>query len=92
MTTTDLLLFHLVPVSCCEVRMTNLEEAVLLTAKEAARFLHISLFTLNKIERQGSIVPFRTPGGHRRYSMAMLQEYLQTSRKSEPYRHAIAFM
>ena len=52
----------------------------LLTAKEAARYLHISLFTLNKIARQGYIVPFRTPGGHRRYSLDMLNDYLQASR------------
>jgi excisionase family DNA binding protein len=58
------------------------EEQVLLTAREAARYLHISLFTLNKIEKQGRIVPFRTPGGHRRYNLAMLNEYLQASRTS----------
>ena len=56
------------------------EEIVLLTAREAARYLRVSLFTLNKIERQGRIVPFRTPGGHRRYNVAMLNEYLQASR------------
>lgn len=56
------------------------EEQVLLTAREAARYLRISLFTLNKIEKQGKIVPFRTPGGHRRYNLAMLNEYLQASR------------
>ena len=56
------------------------EEIVLLTAREAAHYLRVSLFTLNKIERQGRIVPFRTPGGHRRYDLAMLNEYLQASR------------
>lgn len=56
------------------------EEIVLLTAREAARYLRVSLFTLNKIERQGRIVPFRTPGGHRRYNLTMLNEYLQASR------------
>ena len=56
------------------------EEIMLLTAREAARYLRISLFTLNKIEKQGRIVPFRTPGGHRRYNLAMLNEYLQASR------------
>ena len=53
----------------------------LLTAKEAARYLHVSLFTLNKIEKQGYIVPYRTPGGHRRYSLEMLNAYLETTRK-----------
>ncbi len=52
----------------------------LLTAKEAAEYLRISLFTLRKIEQQGLILPYRTPGGHRRYSLQMLNEYLEASR------------
>ena len=52
----------------------------LLTAKEAASYLRISLFTLRKIEQQGLIVPYRTPGGHRRYSQEALNEYLEKSR------------
>jgi excisionase family DNA binding protein len=52
----------------------------LLTAKEAAQYLRISLFTLRKIEQRGLIVPYRTPGGHRRYSVDMLNEYLEASR------------
>ena len=55
-------------------------EARLLTAREAAEYLHVSLLTLAKIERQGGIVPYRTPGGHRRYTMGMLSEYLERSR------------
>lgn len=56
----------------------------LLTAKEAAAYLRISLFTLRKIEQQGLIVPYRTPGGHRRYSVEMLNEYLERSRVAPP--------
>jgi putative resolvase len=56
------------------------DEKKLLTAKEAAAYLRISLFTLRKIEQQGLIVPYRTPGGHRRYSVDMLNEYLENSR------------
>lgn len=55
----------------------------LLTAKEAAQYLRVSLLTLSKIEKQGGIIPFRTPGGHRRYSVEMLNEYLQNSRTSK---------
>jgi len=55
-------------------------EMQVLTAKEAAEYLRISLFTLHKIEQQGLIVPYRTPGGHRRYSLQMLNEYLERSR------------
>jgi len=52
----------------------------LLTAREAARYLHISLFTLGRMEKEGLLAPFRTPGGHRRYSLEMLNEYLERSR------------
>jgi len=51
-----------------------------MTAKEAAHYLRVSLFTLRKIEQQGLIVPYRTPGGHRRYSLDMLNQYLESSR------------
>ena len=51
-----------------------------MTAKEAAQYLRVSLFTLRKIEQQGLIVPYRTPGGHRRYSLDMLNQYLESSR------------
>ena len=60
------------------------EHLRLLTAKEAAEYLRISLFTLRKIEQQGLIVPYRTPGSHRRYSMEMLNEYLEESRIIPP--------
>lgn len=56
------------------------ERTTLLTAREAADYMRISLFTLSKIERQGGLNPFRTPGGHRRYSLSMLNEYLESSR------------
>ena len=52
----------------------------LMTAKEVAQYLRVSLLTLSKIERQGGIIPFRTPGGHRRYSLEMLNDYLENSR------------
>ena len=52
----------------------------LLTAKEAAQYLRVSLFTLRTMEKEGLLVPFRTPGGHRRYSQEMLNEYLERSR------------
>lgn len=54
----------------------------LLTAKEAVAYLGISLSTLHKVEKQGLLVPFRTPGGHRRYDRSMLDEYLQESRRN----------
>jgi excisionase family DNA binding protein len=54
----------------------------ILTAKEAAEYLRVSLYTLSKMESEGGLVPFRTPGGHRRYSLKMLEEYLEKTRKS----------
>ena len=56
----------------------------LLTAREAAEYLAISLDTLGRMDKQGQLVPFRTPGGHRRYSLAMLDEYLEGSRRRPP--------
>jgi excisionase family DNA binding protein len=52
----------------------------LLTAKEAAAFLRVSLNTLWRMERRQLIVPYRTPGGHRRYSVDMLRAYLERTR------------
>jgi excisionase family DNA binding protein len=53
----------------------------IMTAKEAARYLRVSMFTLSKIESEGSLVPYRTPGGHRMYSLKMLNKYLNKSRR-----------
>jgi len=53
----------------------------LLTAREAAKYLNVSLATLYRIEKRGDLTPFRTSGGHRRYSLAMLNEYLERSRE-----------
>lgn len=60
--------------------MATEERLILLKAREAAEYLRISLFTLNKIERSGMLMPFRTPGGHRRYSLDMLNQYLEEHR------------
>ena len=57
------------------------EEMTILTAREAAEYLRVSLYTLRKMEVEGLLNPFRTPGGHRRYSLRMLDEYLEKSRE-----------
>ena len=57
------------------------KEMTILTAKEAAEYLRVSLYTLRKMESEGGLVPFRTPGGHRRYSLKMLEDYLERTRK-----------
>jgi excisionase family DNA binding protein len=53
----------------------------LMTAREAAKYLRVSQFTLDKIERVGGLSPYRTPGGHRRYNVRMLNKYLNNSRR-----------
>jgi len=57
------------------------KEMTILTAREAAEYLRVSLYTLRKMEMEGLLTPFRTPGGHRRYSLQMLDEYLEKSRE-----------
>ena len=59
------------------------ERKIVLKAREAAEYLRISLFTLNKMERQGLLTPFRTPGGHRRYTLEMLNQLLEENRESQ---------
>ena len=49
---------------------------ILFTAREAAEYLRVSLSTLNRMERRGLLNPLRTPGGHRRYTLEMLNESL----------------
>jgi excisionase family DNA binding protein len=56
----------------------------ILTAREAADYLRVSLASLRRMEKQGLLIPFRTVGGHRRYSLAMLNEYLERSRRQSP--------
>jgi excisionase family DNA binding protein len=58
----------------------ELDSNQLLNARQAAEYLGISLSTLGRIEREGNLIPFRTPGGHRRYRTNMLDEYLELSR------------
>ena len=57
------------------------EDRRILAAREAAEYLGVSLATLRKIESRGELVPSRTPGGHRRYSVTMLDEYFEKSRR-----------
>jgi excisionase family DNA binding protein len=64
------------------------EEMTILTAKEAADYLRVSLYTLRRMESDGSLIPYRTPGGHRRYSLRMLNEYLEQSRTSSRRRES----
>lgn len=61
--------------------MSHQVEKRLLTAQQAAAYLGIGLYTLKKMEYAGCLKPYRTVGGHRRYSQQMLDEYLEKSRE-----------
>ncbi len=65
------------------------EKMRLVTAKEAAEYLRVSMFTLNKIQRESGLVPYRTPGGHRRYSLGMLNRYLDNSRRERFHKKSV---
>ncbi len=60
------------------------EQRRLLNTREAADYLGISKNTLYRMERDGLVFPYRTPGGHRRYHIEMLEAYLEKSRYRSP--------
>lgn len=60
------------------------EQKRLLNTSEAADYLGISKNTLYRMERDGLVFPYRTPGGHRRYHLDMLEAYLERSRYRAP--------
>jgi len=43
-----------------------------MSAREAARYLRVTQFTLSKLARQGKLPRYRTPGGQVRYKIADL--------------------
>ena len=46
-----------------------------LSIGQAAKMIGVSVSSLRRWERNGKIVPdFRTPGGHKRYSIAQLKQ------------------
>ena len=56
---------------------------VLLTAREAADYMRVSLSTLNRMEQRGLLLSLRMPGEHRRYTLEMLNECLTWIKKVE---------
>jgi excisionase family DNA binding protein len=65
-----------------ETSLSEPEHLELLTAREAARYLRLSLSTLYRLEQNGRLIPLRTPGGHRRYTLKMLNACLAQVRQS----------
>jgi excisionase family DNA binding protein len=60
------------------------EALKLLTAREAANYLRVSLSTLYRMEQIGQLTPLRTPGGHRRYTVPMLNACLAPMARDMP--------
>jgi len=52
------------------------ESLSLLTAREAAEYLRVSISTLRRMEQRGQLSSLRTPGGHRRYTLELLNACL----------------
>jgi excisionase family DNA binding protein len=61
----------------------NNQPLILLNAREAAAYLRVSLSTLHRMERGGKLQAMRTPGGHRRYTLAMLNLCLESASNSQ---------
>jgi excisionase family DNA binding protein len=49
-----------------------------LTASQAARHLGVSISTVRRWSDAGHLQGYRTPGGQRRFSMAQLDEFLDS--------------
>ncbi len=47
-----------------------------LNQREAMLFLHVSKSTLHRWDKDGTLVPFRTSGGHRRYLLSALEKFI----------------
>ena len=48
----------------------------LLSLKDAMSYLHVCKSTLHRWDREGKLVPLKTPGGHRRYKLSDLQKFI----------------
>ncbi|WP_369713021.1 DNA methyltransferase [Leptotrichia sp. HSP-342] len=53
----------------------------LLTTKQAATHIGVSISTLYRMIDKGMLVPNKTPGGQRRFSIEMLDTFLESSKK-----------
>ena len=55
-------------------------------AGQAAEYLGVSAVTLRKMEKGEDLAPHRTPRGHRRYSLEMLEQFIESNRRSNASR------
>jgi excisionase family DNA binding protein len=66
----------------------NERDSELMTISSAANYLGLSTSTLRKMEKKGVLIPYHTPGGHRRYTRQMLDRYLESPHKWKPKKSA----
>lgn len=55
----------------------------LLNIKETASYLNVSQDTLRKWDKNGKLIPSKTPGGHRRYDTDILDNFIGKEIKQE---------
>ncbi len=65
-------------------RSQNRAAAEWLTLGQAARYLGVAQSTMRKWSDQGRVSAFYTPGGHRRYRRADLDQFLDSSGPAAP--------
>lgn len=53
----------------------------LLNIKETASYLNVSQDTLRKWDKSGKLIPSKTPGGHRRYDIDILDNFIGKKNK-----------
>lgn len=58
-----------------------MKKSDVMTAKEAAKYLRVSLFTLHEMDEK--IRPAKLTGGHRRYRRRWLNQYLEDSKEKQ---------
>jgi excisionase family DNA binding protein len=56
----------------------------LLRPREVAEMFGVRTATVARWAREGKLTPFRTPGGHRRYSRTAVRELLAAEADAEP--------
>lgn len=49
----------------------------LLNLTEASQYLNVHKETLRRWDREGKLIPLKTPGGHRRYKITDLEKFIQ---------------
>src|SRR5699024_7099443 len=63
------------------IRRSTMQNIDLLSTKKAAEYLGVSISTVYRMVDNGTLNPSKTPGGHRRFSTEMLDEYKEKSKE-----------